>query len=231
MLRRIMRRAIQQGRVLGIEGHFLPQLSDKVIEVMGGAYPELVAERETILKWVRAEEESFGRTLAQGKRLLEELIHRAKADETSWISAEDAFELHDTYGFPYELTKELLAEEGLSVDDDGFDELMDRAREVARAGGRRAMAASGHERVIEFARSARLRDAASWATSDSRWTPRWRRSSASDGRVPGQARGEPLLPGGRRPGGRHGRGRDAVGPARRWTASTASATTRRWRSS
>jgi alanyl-tRNA synthetase len=153
VLRRIMRRAIQQGRVLGIEGHFLPRLSDRVIEVMGGAYPELVAEREAILKWVRAEEENFGRTLAQGQRLLEEVIHRAKVDETSWVSAEDAFKLHDTYGFPYELTKELLAEEGLSVDDAGFAELMDRAREVARAGGRRAMG-EGHQRVIEFARSA-----------------------------------------------------------------------------
>ncbi len=153
VLRRIMRRAIQQGRVLGIEGDFLPRLSDRVIEVMGGAYPELVTERETILKWVRAEEENFGRTLAQGQRLLEEVIHRAKADETSWVSAEDAFKLHDTYGFPYELTKELLAEEGLSVDDAGFAELMDRAREVARAGGRRAMG-EGHQRVIEFARSA-----------------------------------------------------------------------------
>ncbi|MGZ4201768.1 MAG: alanine--tRNA ligase [Thermoleophilaceae bacterium] len=153
VLRRIMRRAIQQGRVLGIEGDFLPRLSDRVIEVMGGAYPELVTERDTILKWVRAEEENFGRTLAQGQRLLEEVIHRAKADETSWVSAEDAFKLHDTYGFPYELTKELLAEEGLSVDDAGFAELMDRAREVARAGGRRAMG-EGHERVMEFARSA-----------------------------------------------------------------------------
>ena len=153
VLRRIMRRAIQQGRVLGIEGDFLPRLSDRVIEVMGGAYPELVVERETILKWVRAEEENFGRTLAQGQRLLEEVIHRAKVDETSWVSAEDAFKLHDTYGFPYELTKELLAEDGLSVDDAGFAELMDRAREVARAGGRRAMG-EGHQRVIEFARSA-----------------------------------------------------------------------------
>jgi alanyl-tRNA synthetase len=153
VLRRIMRRAIQQGRVLGIEGHFLPRFCDTVIEVMGGAYPELVSDRETIMKWVRAEEENFGRTLVQGQRLLEELIHQAKVDETSWVSAEDAFKLHDTYGFPYELTKELLAEEGLSVDDAGFAELMDRAREVARAGGRRA-AGEGHQKVIEFARSA-----------------------------------------------------------------------------
>jgi alanyl-tRNA synthetase len=153
VLRRIMRRAIQQGRVLEIEGHFLPRLCEQVMEIMGDAYPELIEERETILKWASAEEENFGRTLVQGQRLLDEVIDRAKRDETSWISAEDAFKLHDTYGFPYELTKELLAEEGLSVDDEGFAELMDRARQVARAGGRRA-AGEGHEHVIEFARSA-----------------------------------------------------------------------------
>ena len=81
------------------------------------------------------------------------MIARAKDDETSWVSAEDAFKLHDTYGFPYELTKELLAEEGLAVDDEGFSELMDRARETARAGGRRG-GGEGHDKVIEFARAA-----------------------------------------------------------------------------
>jgi alanyl-tRNA synthetase len=153
VLRRIMRRAIQQGKVLDIEGQFLTGLCEQVIETMGDAYPELHEERDTILKWASAEEEHFGRTLVQGQRLLEDVIARAKQDETSWVSAEDAFKLHDTYGFPYELTKELLAEEGLSVDDEGFAELMDRARQLARAGGRRATG-EGHEHVIEFARSA-----------------------------------------------------------------------------
>jgi alanyl-tRNA synthetase len=153
VLRRIMRRAIQQGRVLEIEGRFLTRLCETVIETMGGAYPELHRQRDTIVKWAGAEEESFGRTLVQGQRLLEDVIAQAKRDQTSWVSAEDAFKLHDTFGFPYELTKELLAGEGLSVDDEGFAELMDRAREVARAGGRRALG-EGHEHVIEFARSA-----------------------------------------------------------------------------
>jgi alanyl-tRNA synthetase len=153
VLRRVMRRAIQQGRVLGIEERFLPRLCETVIETMHDAYPQLESERETILKWAGAEEENFGRTLVQGQRLLSDLVARAKEDETSWVSADDAFRLHDTYGFPYELTKELLAEEGLSVDDEGFAELMDRARQVARAGGRRG-AAEGHERVLQFARSA-----------------------------------------------------------------------------
>src|SRR5581483_933798 len=168
--RRIMRRAIQQGRKLGIEQHFLGQLCDTVIEVMGGVYPELAGQRDTIQKWAASEEESFGRTLAQGERLLTDLVARAKVEETSWVSAEEAFRLHDTYGFPYELTKELLAEEGLSVDDAGFAELMDRARQVARAGGRRG-GDERHERVLAFARSAGFRtrfvgyEATEWETT------------------------------------------------------------------
>ena len=153
VLRRVMRRAIQQGRKLGIEQRFLGQLCNTVIETMGGAYPELQRQRDTIQKWAGSEEESFGRTLEQGERLLAEIAARAKEAETSWVDAEDAFRLHDTYGFPYELTKELLAEQGLSVDDDGFAELMEEARRVARASGRKG-ADVGHERVLEFARSA-----------------------------------------------------------------------------
>jgi alanyl-tRNA synthetase len=155
ILRRIMRRAIQQGRALGIEGSFMPRIGERVVETMGDAYPELLSERDAITRWTSSEEEHFGRTLTQGERLLAELIERAQAEGTSWVSAEDAFRLHDTYGFPYELTKELLADEGLSVDDQGFEELMDRARELARAGGRRATAEGHeHERVIAFAREA-----------------------------------------------------------------------------
>src|SRR3954451_17840962 len=156
VLRRIMRRAIQQGRVLGLEGAVLPPFCELVVEMMGDAYPELPAQRDTILKWARAEEESFNRTLAQGERLLSDLVRRAKEEGTSWIDAEDAFRLHDTFGFPYELTKELLAEEGLAVDDQGFEELMERAREVARGGAREPTHAGGgrHERVLSFARAA-----------------------------------------------------------------------------
>ena len=156
VLRRIMRRAIQQGKVLGIDDAFLPALFERVIETVGDAYPELAGQRETIMRWARSEEEGFGRTLEQGQRLLGDLVVRAREEETSWVSAEDAFRLHDTYGFPFEMTRELLAEEGLSVDDQGFEELMDRAREIARAGGGRSAAATGgqHERVLAFARAA-----------------------------------------------------------------------------
>lgn len=153
VLRRIMRRAIQQGQVLGIDKPFLPELTERVIGVMSAAYPELKENADTIKRWATSEEESFRRTLDQGERLLSDIVKRAREDGTSWIAAEDAFKLHDTYGFPYELTKELLAEQGLAVDDQGFEELMEQARDVARRGMRRT-GDQGHEQVVEFARGA-----------------------------------------------------------------------------
>jgi alanyl-tRNA synthetase len=156
ILRRIMRRAMHQGRVLGIEEGLLPRLGERTVEVMGDSYPELRREWPTIERWSRAEEQGFGRTLAQGERLLAELVADARSEGTSWVSAEDAFKLHDTFGFPYEMTKELLAEQELSVDDQGFEELMDRAREVSR--GARAEAGqpvhTDHEEVLRFTRGA-----------------------------------------------------------------------------
>jgi alanyl-tRNA synthetase len=163
VLRRIMRRAIQQGRALGIEGSFMPRLCERVIEVMEGAYPELRVNADAIARWAAAEEESFGRTLATGERMLADIVARAKEEESSsWVSADDAFRLHDTYGFPYELTKELLAEEGLSVDDQGFEELMERAREISRAGGAHGTGDVPsphvqHEQVMRFAKTAGFR--------------------------------------------------------------------------
>jgi alanyl-tRNA synthetase len=155
ILRRIMRRAIQQGRTLGLEAPWLGRFAERTIEVMGDAYPELVAERETIARWVGDEEESFGRTLERGTELLEQLIDEAKDAGTSWIEAADAFKLHDTYGFPYDLTKELLSEQGLSVDDGGFEELMEEQRQRARVGSATAHGSEhSHERVIAFAGAA-----------------------------------------------------------------------------
>jgi alanyl-tRNA synthetase len=167
ILRRIMRRAIQQGHVLGIAQPFLVRVCERVRDILGDTYPNMQSEWPTIERWARAEEESFSRTLEQGERLLADVIERANADRTSWVSAEDAFKLHDTYGFPYEMTKELLADEGLSVDDQGFEELMERAREVSRAGSSRTRAraeAGGgaevhveHDDVLRFAREAGFR--------------------------------------------------------------------------
>jgi alanyl-tRNA synthetase len=152
ILRRIMRRAIQQGRTLGLEAPWLGRFAERTIEIMAGAYPELAAERETIARWVGDEEESFGRTLERGTELLERLVAEAGEAGTSWIDAADAFQLHDTYGFPYDLTKELLAERGLSVDDGGFEELMEEQRQRARVGAATAHGAGDrHEKVIAFA--------------------------------------------------------------------------------
>jgi alanyl-tRNA synthetase len=155
ILRRIMRRAIQQGRTLGLEAPWLGRFAARAIEIMGETYPELVAERETIARWVGDEEESFGRTLERGSELLERLVAEAKQSETSWIEAADAFELHDTYGFPYDLTKELLAEQGLAVDDGGFEELMEEQRQRSRGGAATAHGSEDrHERVLAFAGAA-----------------------------------------------------------------------------
>jgi alanyl-tRNA synthetase len=155
ILRRIMRRAIQQGRALGLESPWLGRFAERTIESMGEAYPELEAERETIARWVGDEEESFGRTLERGTELLQRLVAEAKEAGTSWIDAAAAFKLHDTYGFPYDLTKELLAEQGLAVDDSGFEELMEEQRQRARTGAATAHGSEDrHGRVLAFAAAA-----------------------------------------------------------------------------
>jgi alanyl-tRNA synthetase len=152
ILRRVMRRAIQQGRVLGLEPPFLERFADRAIEVTGDAYPHVEAGRDTIARWVTDEEESFGRTLDRGTEMLAQLVADAKEAGTPWVDAADAFRLHDTYGFPYDLTKELLAEEGLSVDDSGFEELMEEQRARARTGAATATP-EHHQEVIEFVSS------------------------------------------------------------------------------
>src|ERR1700742_1374351 len=151
ILRRIMRRAIQQGNTLGLEAPWLGRFAERVIELMGDVYPELRAERENIARWVNDEEESFGRTLVRGQEMLERLVVDARESGTSWIDAADAFKLHDTYGFPYDLTKELLAEQGLAVDDQGFGGLVEEQRTRARTGAATAHGSEDtHDRVREF---------------------------------------------------------------------------------
>jgi alanyl-tRNA synthetase len=141
VLRRVMRRAIQQGRSLELEPGFLLRYADCVRDLMGAAYPELNEQRAVIEKWVASEEESFGRTLAQGMSTLGLYIDQARDGGRSSVPAADVFRLHDTYGFPYEMTSELLAEEGLAIEGD-FASLMEeqraRGRASARTGGSRA---------------------------------------------------------------------------------------------
>jgi alanyl-tRNA synthetase len=135
VLRRVMRRAIQQARALEMEPGFLLRYADVVRELMAGSYPELVEQRESVEKWLASEEEGFGRTLEQGLTALRFHIDHAREKGHDAIQAQDAFRLHDTFGFPFELTRELLDEEGLSVDDAEFDVLMEQQRARARAAG------------------------------------------------------------------------------------------------
>ena len=135
VLRRVMRRAIQQGLGLGLQSGFLPRYAERVRELMGSTYTELNEQREAIAKWLASEEEGFGRTLEQGMRNLRAHIDQARQSGRDYVSGKDAFQLHDTFGFPFDLTKELLAEEELTVDEDAFARLMDAQRARARAAG------------------------------------------------------------------------------------------------
>jgi alanyl-tRNA synthetase len=140
ILRRIIRRAVQQARKIGLED--LWRLSDVVVEQTKAWYPELEENRRHIQDVLRAEEQRFSETLARGMRLFEEVAAKGQ------VSGEDAFTLTATYGFPVELTKELARERGLPVDDDGFMKLMEEHREISRAGGERTEL----QRAADFAR-------------------------------------------------------------------------------
>ena len=148
-----MRRAIQQGGAIGLEAPYLGRFAETAIDMLGALVPQLEAERDTIMGWVDAEEESFGRTLHRGSELLRRVVSDAKAGGATEVDAEEAFRLHDTYGFPFEVTQELLADEGLEVSAAGFEEHMARQRERARRSGRGQDGDGGRESAAEFARS------------------------------------------------------------------------------
>jgi alanyl-tRNA synthetase len=154
VLRRVMRRAVQHGRSLNFEPGFLVRYGELVRELMGSAYPELHEQRERIDVWLASEEENFGHTLDQGLAVLSGLIDRAREGSGS-IAGEDAFRLHDTFGFPIELTRELVGEAGLGVDQVGFDHLMSDQRARSRAGeGGGSEMLSGREHASSFAGAA-----------------------------------------------------------------------------
>ncbi|MBR6694680.1 MAG: alanine--tRNA ligase [Clostridia bacterium] len=127
VLRRLLRRAARHGRLLGIKRAFLCELCDTVIAENESAYPELVEKRNLIKKVISFEEEAFSKTIDQGLSLLANL---QKEGET--LAAEDAFRLYDTYGFPFDLTKDILEENGMAVDEEGFNRLMDEQRSRSR---------------------------------------------------------------------------------------------------
>jgi alanyl-tRNA synthetase len=133
VLRRLLRRAVRHGRLLGVEETFLTTLTDVVIEQMGAAYPELVEHRELISRLVDSEERRFAATLRQGLEYLSDEIEKAKAAGSDSLDGAKAFALHDTYGFPVELTAEIVGEAGLTVERDVFDAEMEAQRERGRA--------------------------------------------------------------------------------------------------
>lgn len=131
VLRRILRRAVRFGRVLGIEEAFLADLVDIVIDMYKEAYPELAERKELIKTVIATEEAQFSATLAQGLELLNAMIE--DADGTGVLAGEKVFKLYDTFGFPVELTEEIVQEHGMTIDHDGFDKAMTAQQERARA--------------------------------------------------------------------------------------------------
>jgi len=147
VMRRIVRRAVQQAGRVGLEPPYLARLADVVIEQMREGYPELEEHRADIHRILSAEEERFGQTLARGMRLFEEV-----AEQGGDISGEEAFRLHDTFGFPLELTQELARERGLGVNEEEFTRLMEQQRERSRAA-----ISKDDQRSAEFAKAAGFR--------------------------------------------------------------------------
>src|SRR5690606_9466979 len=136
VLRRIIRRALRHGWMLGVRGDFFWKMVAPLVATMGEAYPELADKRDFVERVLRAEEERFGETLEHGMRIFDEVAARDAVKSAGEIPGGDAFRLYDTYGFPVDLTADIARERGLGVDMAGFDAAMERQRETARAAGK-----------------------------------------------------------------------------------------------
>lgn len=147
VLRRLLRRAARHGRLLGIDGTFLYKVCETVIKENATAYPNLVEKHDLIVKVIKAEEESFNKTIDTGLNLLENIIAQS---DSKVLSGADAFKLQDTFGFPIDLTKELLEERGMSVDIDEYDRLYAQSRAAARAARKDAGAQAWKDGNISF---------------------------------------------------------------------------------
>ena len=133
VLRRLLRRAARHGKLLGIKEDFLYKLYDRVKEVSGEAYPELVEKESYVKKVIKIEEEKFNETLDQGVEILNGYIAELKEANETVLSGDKAFKLYDTYGFPLDLTEEILEEQGFGIDEEGFHKEMEEQRQRARA--------------------------------------------------------------------------------------------------
>ncbi|MBQ3816838.1 MAG: alanine--tRNA ligase, partial [Clostridia bacterium] len=145
VLRRLIRRAARHGRLIGISRPFLAEMCDAVINENKTAYPELFEKQELIKKVIANEEASFSKTIDQGLSILNEFMKNGGT-----LSGENAFKLYDTYGFPLDLTKDILAENGMSVDEEGFKTLMEKQRELARSSRKSADKESWKSDGISF---------------------------------------------------------------------------------
>lgn len=133
VFRRLLRRAARHGRLLGINDLFLAELSKTVIEVSKDGYPELEEKKDYILKLLTLEEDKFNKTIDQGLNILQDMMKALEEKKLDTLAGEDVFKLYDTYGFPLDLTKEILAEKGYKVDEEGFIKAMEVQRETARS--------------------------------------------------------------------------------------------------
>lgn len=132
VLRRILRRAARYGRKLNLNEPFLFQLAEVISETMGGVFPEVTEKKEYVQKVIKAEEESFNATLDRGIELFDEVIKKLNHKKLKTIPGEEVFKLYDTFGFPVDLTNVMAQENGLTIDEDGFNQLMDHQKERAR---------------------------------------------------------------------------------------------------
>jgi alanyl-tRNA synthetase len=152
VLRRLLRRAARHGRLIGLEQPFLHEVAKTVAAVMGDAYPELRAEEQRIREVIRTEEERFGETLEKGLALLEEATAKLKRENRQVLSGDVAFRLYDTFGFPLDLTEDILRGESIAVDQPGFEKLM----QEQRARGREARESTSMESKIQLDRQVRF---------------------------------------------------------------------------
>jgi alanyl-tRNA synthetase len=152
VLRRLLRRAARHGRLIGLEQPFLHEVAKTVATVMGDAYPELRAEEQRIREVIRTEEERFGETLEKGLALLEDATAKLKREKLQVLSGEVAFRLYDTFGFPLDLTEDILRGESMSVDQAGFEQLM----QEQRTRGREARETASMESKIQLDRLVRF---------------------------------------------------------------------------
>lgn len=133
VFRRLLRRAARHGRTLGIDGLFLAKLAQTVIDCSKDGYPELDEKKELILKVLTTEEENFNKTIDQGLKILSDMEENLVKNNTKTLNGDDAFKLYDTYGFPIDLTIEILEEKGFAVDMKGFSEAMEKQKSAARS--------------------------------------------------------------------------------------------------